>query len=103
MSQTKMYRVTRKSFINGHLLEEGETIEYGGKAGDNLQLIDGDGNLLSDTDTGTGGGDGDGDDSTTLAMLQQQYEDIFGTKPHHNTGVAKLTADIEAKRKEIGV
>lgn len=97
MSQTKMYRVTRKSFINGHLLEEGETIEYGGKAGDNLQLIDGDGNLLGDTDTGGG------DDSTTLAMLQQQYEDIFGSKPHHNAGVAKLTADIEAKRKELGI
>ena len=94
MSQLKMYRVTRKSFINGHLLEEGNTIEYGGRAGDNLQLIDGDGNLLEEG--------GDSDDSAKLA-LQQQYEEIFGTKPHHNAGVAKLTADIETKRKELGI
>ncbi|WP_261153900.1 hypothetical protein [Serratia ficaria] len=97
MSQLKMYRVTRKSFINGHLLEEGETIEYSGKAGDNLQLIDGDGNLLEE------GGEGDGDDTAKLAALQQQYEEIFGIKPHHNAGVTKLTADIDAKRKELGI
>ncbi|MGQ6630762.1 hypothetical protein ACUNDV_23845 [Serratia sp. IR-2025] len=96
MSQLKMYRVTRKSFINGHLLEEGDTIEYGGKAGDNLQLIDGEGNLLEE-------GGSDNDDSAKLAALQQQYEEIFGVKPHHNAGVAKLTADIEAKRKELGI
>ncbi|HHQ5444790.1 TPA: hypothetical protein ACSQ41_003053 [Serratia marcescens] len=70
MSQLKMYRVTRKSFINGHLLEEGG---------------------------------GDNDDSAKLAALQQQYEEIFGVKPHHNAGVAKLTADIETKRKELGI
>ncbi|HEJ7022451.1 TPA: hypothetical protein SMF52_003731 [Serratia marcescens] len=92
----KMYRVTRKSFINGHLLEEGDTIEYGGRAGDNLQLIDGDGNLLEE-------GGGDNDDSAKLAALQQQYEEIFGSKPHHNAGVAKLTSDIETKRKELGI
>lgn len=98
MSQLKMYRVTRKSFINGHLLEEGDTIEYGGKAGDNLQLIDGEGNPLEE-----GGGDGDGDDSAKLAALQQQYEEIFGTKPHHKAGIAKLSEEIEAKRKELGI
>ncbi|MDW5502461.1 hypothetical protein R6Y99_21930 [Pseudomonas lundensis] len=97
MSQTKMYRVTRKSFINGHLLEEGETIEYSGKAGDNLQLIDGEGNPLEE------GGEGAGDDTNKLMALQQQYEEIFGVKPHHNAGVAKLTADIDAKRKELGI
>lgn len=98
MSQTKMYRVTRKSFINGHLLEEGETIEYSGKAGDNLQLIDGSVNQPEE-----GGGDGGVDNSAKLAELQQQYEEIFGVKPHHNAGVAKLTADIDAKRKELGI
>lgn len=95
MSQLKMYRVTRKSFINGHLLEEGDTIEYGGRAGDNLHLIDGDGNLLEEG--------GDGDDSAKLAALQQQYEEIFGTKPHHKAGIAKLSEEIEAKRKELGI
>lgn len=93
MSQTKMYRVTRKSFINGHLLEEGETIEYSGKAGDNLQLIDGDGNLLEEG----------GDDSTNLEKLRQQYEELFNEKPHFNTGAAKLQAAIDEKRKELGV
>lgn len=98
MSQTKMYRVTRKSFINGHLLEEGETIEYSGKAGDNLQLIDGDGNPLDES-----GGDGGVDDSAKLAALQQQYEEIFGVKPHHKAGIAKLSEEIDAKRKELGI
>ncbi|RYM69607.1 hypothetical protein [Serratia liquefaciens] len=102
MSQAKVYRVTRKSFINGHLLEEGETIEYSGKAGDNLQLIDGEGRLLADTDTG-GGGDGGGDDSTNLEKLRQQYEELFNEKPHFNTGAAKLQAAIDEKRKELGV
>ncbi|HGE6735232.1 hypothetical protein V6X42_18835 [Serratia marcescens] len=97
MSQLKMYRVTRKSFINGHLLEEGETIEYGGRAGDNLQLIDGEGNLLEE------GGEGGDDDSTKLVALQQQYEEIFGSKPHHKAGIAKLSEEIEAKRKELGI
>ncbi|MGN9586228.1 hypothetical protein [Serratia marcescens] len=97
MSQPKMYRVTRKSFINGHLLEEGDTIEYGGKAGDNLQLIDGEGNLLEE------GGEGGDDDSAKLAALQQQYEEIFGSKPHHKAGIAKLSEEIEAKRKELGI
>ncbi|HEJ8055896.1 TPA: hypothetical protein SMI48_002227 [Serratia marcescens] len=97
MSQLKMYRVTRKSFINGHLLEEGDTIEYGGRAGDNLQLIDGEGNRLEE------GGEGGDDDSTKLSALQQQYEEIFGTKPHHKAGIAKLSEEIEAKRKELGI
>lgn len=97
MSQMKMYRVTRKSFINGHLLEEGDTIEYGGKAGDNLQLIDGEGNPLEV------GGEGGDDDSAKLAALQQQYEEIFGYKPHHKAGIAKLSEEIEAKRKELGI
>ncbi|MGA3686202.1 hypothetical protein [Serratia bockelmannii] len=97
MSQLKMYRVTRKSFINGHLLEEGDTIEYGGRAGDNLQLIDGEGNLLEE------GGEGGDDDITKLAALQQQYEEIFGIKPHHKAGIAKLSEEIETKRKELGI
>ncbi|WP_261463841.1 hypothetical protein [Serratia proteamaculans] len=98
MSQMKLYRVTRKSFINGHLLEEGETIEYGGKAGDNLQLIGSSGNPLDES-----GGDGAGDDSAKLAALQQQYEEIFGVKPHHKAGIAKLSDEIDAKRKELGI
>lgn len=98
MSQMKLYRVTRKSFINGHLLDEGETIEYSGKAGDNLQLIDGASNPLDES-----GGDGGSDDSISLEALRQQYEDLFNDKPHFNTGAAKLQAAIDEKRKELGV
>lgn len=97
MSQKKMYRVTRKSFISGHLLEEGDTIEYSGKAGDNLQLIDGSGNPLEE------GGEDSGDDSTNLETLRQQYEELFNEKPHFNTGAAKLQAAIDEKRKELGI
>ncbi len=96
MSQKKMYRVTRKSFINGHLLEEGDTIEYDGKAGDNLQLIDADGSPVDEPA-------GNQEDGADIEALRQQYEDILGTKPHHNAGAAKLAEAINAKRKELGI
>jgi len=33
------YKVLQKSFINNHIVEEGETIEYDGPVGSNLELI----------------------------------------------------------------
>lgn len=36
------YRVLAKSFINNTIVEEGEVIEFDGKAGSNLELIEGD-------------------------------------------------------------
>jgi hypothetical protein len=33
------YRVLSKSFINNRIVEEGETVEFDGKAGSNLELI----------------------------------------------------------------
>lgn len=35
------YRVLAKSFINNAIREEGEIVEYDGKAGSNLELVDG--------------------------------------------------------------
>ncbi len=35
------YRVLAKSFINNTIVEEGEVIEFDGKAGSNLELIEG--------------------------------------------------------------
>jgi len=35
------YRVLEKSFINNAIREEGELVEYDGKAGSNLELVDG--------------------------------------------------------------
>ncbi|MFV8869562.1 hypothetical protein [Serratia fonticola] len=94
MSQKKSYLVTRKSFIDGHLLEEGDIIEYAGKAGNNLQL------LVDGKPVTAEALDGD---SANLETLRQQYEELFNEKPHFNTGAAKLQAAIDEKRKELGV
>lgn len=34
------YKVMEKSFINNHLVEEGEEVIYDGEAGSNLELIE---------------------------------------------------------------
>lgn len=34
-----LYRVLQKSFINGSIAEEGDTVEFDGEAGDNLELV----------------------------------------------------------------
>lgn len=36
----KKYRVTRKSFINNALCDEGDIVEYDGNASDNLELVE---------------------------------------------------------------
>lgn len=35
------YRVLQKSFINGHIQEEGSIVEYDGEPSENLELIEG--------------------------------------------------------------
>ncbi|MBT0456874.1 hypothetical protein [Morganella morganii] len=118
------YIVKKKSFINGRLLYPGEEIEFDGMAGSNLFLIetgergtvnegtnDGDDNYDggangangANGDSGSGVLGGDGGASTELTALQEQYQQLFGKKPHHNAGAEKLRADIDAKRKELGV
>ena len=103
------YKVLKKSFINGRLLYPGEEIEFIGMAGSNLLLIEtgervavNEGaNTGNDNHSGDGGGDGGSDNE--LIALQDQYQQLFGKKPHHNAGAEKLRADIDAKRKELGV
>lgn len=112
------YIVKKKSFINGRLLYPGEEIEFDGMAGSNLFLIETgervapneDANTGNDNHSGDGGGDGgtgasggDGGADNELTALQDQYQQLFGKKPHHNVGAEKLRADIDAKRKELGV
>lgn len=112
------YKVLKKSFINGRLLYPGEEVEFTGMAGSNLLLIEtGErGTMNEDTnagddnhdggangDSGSGVLGGDGGASTELTALQDQYQQLFGKKPHHNAGAEKLRADIDAKRKELGV
>lgn len=113
------YKVLKKSFINGRLLYPGEEIEFIGVAGSNLLLIETGERVAADEGTNTGndnhsgdggGGDGgtgssggDGGADNELIALQDQYQQLFGKKPHHNAGAEKLRADIDAKRKELGV
>lgn len=112
------YKVLKKSFINGRLLYPGEEIEFIGVAGSNLLLIEtgervvaNEGtNAGNDNHSGDDGGDGgigasggDGGADNELIALQDQYQQLFGKRPHHNAGAEKLRADIDAKRKELGV
>ncbi|MGJ7330304.1 hypothetical protein [Morganella morganii] len=112
------YKVLKKSFINGRLLYPGEEVEFAGMAGSNLLLIEtgervvaNEGtNAGNDNHSGDDGGDGgigasggDGGADNELIALQDQYQQLFGKKPHHNAGAEKLRADIDAKRKELGV
>lgn len=112
------YKVLKKSFINGRLLYPGEEVEFAGMAGSNLQLIETGERVAADEGTntgndkhsgdgggegGTGSSGGDGGADNELIALQDQYQQLFGKKPHHNAGAEKLRADIDAKRKELGV
>lgn len=55
-------------------------------------------------DNGGGeGGTGSSGADAELIALQDQYQQLFGKKPHHNAGAEKLRVDIDAKRKELGV
>lgn len=109
------YKVLKKSFINGRLLYPGEEIEFIGVAGNNLQLIEtgeritvnenantGNDNHNGDNGGGEGGTGSSGADAELIA-LQDQYQQLFGRKPHYNAGAEKLRVDIDAKRKELGV
>lgn len=106
------YKVLKKSFIAGRLLEIGEEVEYDGIAGDNLALIGGaDARLNTHSvadNTGEGvsniavSGSGVAIDSS-LDALREQYTQLFGKAPHHNMGADKMRTAIDEKRKELGV
>ena len=40
MQTTKTYRVLQRSFINNTIFEPGETVEFAGETGENLELVD---------------------------------------------------------------
>ncbi|MGJ7266177.1 hypothetical protein [Morganella morganii] len=109
------YKVLKKSFINGRLLYPGEEVEFGGMAGSNLLLIETGERVAADEGIDAGNDNHDGDNGGSdggagssgadaeLTALQDQYQQLFGKKPHYNAGAEKLRADIDAKRKELGV
>ncbi|UOV19281.1 hypothetical protein [Pantoea agglomerans] len=92
------YKVLKKSFINGHLLNLGDEIEFEGKAGSNLELIGGGGNQPGPE----GGNGGNGEGNENLAELQEQYEQLFQKKAHPAMKADTLREKIAEKRKEIG-
>ncbi|WP_273803115.1 hypothetical protein [Providencia rettgeri] len=110
------YKVLKKSFIAGRLLEVGEEVEYIGIAGSNLKLICGD-DAKSDTGALADGASGDSGEVVTntaisgsgdtvdssLEALREQYTQLFGKAPHHNMGADKMRTAIDKKRKELGV
>lgn len=110
------YKVLKKSFIAGRLLEVGEVVEYSGIAGSNLKLIGGD-DAKPDTDALVDGASGDNGEVVTnaaisgsgdtvdssLEALREQYTQLFGKAPHHNMGADKMRTAIDEKRKELGV
>lgn len=110
------YKVLKKSFIAGRLLEVGEEVEYSGIAGSNLELIGGE-DAQSDTGSVVDGAGGDTGESvintvasgtgttveTSLDALKEQYTQLFGKAPHHNMGADKMRTEIDEKRKELGV
>ncbi|WP_334469131.1 hypothetical protein [Arsenophonus sp. PmNCSU2021_1] len=106
------YNVLKKSFINGRLLYPGETVEYDGVAGNNLELVKskipsqskktpekkGDNAQLIEDDTQKSE-----EVEQELASLRDEYQQLFNKNPHPKSGADKLRSEIDAKRKELGV
>lgn len=100
------YRVLMKSFIAGELLEEGAEIVFHGIPGSNLEPL----NELAIGAKKSGHPSVEdvskaavSDNSDDLVKLKEEYEALFGKKPHHNANVETLRSKIVEKRKELGV
>lgn len=119
------YKVLKKSFIAGRLLEVGEEVEYDGVAGSNLKLIielnttnqEKVDDAKSDTHIvvdGAGGDIGEGVTNivasgtgatvdSSLDHLRERYTQLFGKAPHHNMGADKMRTAIDERRKELAI
>lgn len=87
------YTVKHRSFINGRLIEPGTVIEYDGEAGSNL--MPGKQEVTAQ--------EVDADALNELAQLREEYEALFGKKPHANAGAETLKTKIAEKRTEMSV
>lgn len=132
MSEEKAkYRVLRLSHIANQLWPEGSEVEYDGIPGTALEPINNaakaakakaerkgevaktiiqngivnppapGGNSNQPGPEGSNGGNGEGDEN--LAELQEQYEQLFQEKPHHNVKAETLRKKIAEKRTELGL
>lgn len=91
------YRVKARSFIDGKLFEPGQEVEFSGKAGSNLELITGELPKVEVSNEQTS------EELLELERLRDTYEEMFGEKPHFNTGAKTLKEKIDERRKELGV
>ncbi|CNE70783.1 hypothetical protein [Yersinia kristensenii] len=124
MLEVARYRVLRRSYINFQILEEGEEVEYSGKPGSALEPINEAAKLakagavvlaelvpvvderielpnslpLVTTTELVPVVDPD----AALQLLREEYEGLFGTKPHPATKEETLKTKIAEKRKELG-
>lgn len=124
MSEVARYRVLRQSYINLQIFEEGEEVEYVGKPGSALEPLNEAAKLAK---AGTvvlaelAAGDGadielpgstllvesaelatDASTEAALQLLREEYEGLFGKKPHPATQEETLKTKIAEKRKELG-
>ncbi|OVZ82192.1 hypothetical protein [Yersinia kristensenii] len=123
MSEVARYKVLRRSYINSQILEEGEEVDYAGKPGSALEPINEaamlakagaavlaepvpvvderielpDPPLLTTTEPVPVV-----DTEAALQLLREEYEGLFGTKPHPATKEETLKTKIAEKRKELG-
>lgn len=106
------YRVLRLSHIHNQLWEEGAEVEYDGVPGSALEPLNdaakkakaaGKKLPVEITAGGLGGNEplNDGDDE--LEKLREDYEALFGEKPHFNTKAETLREKIAEERQRLGV
>lgn len=112
MTEKAKYRVLRLSHIHNNLWPEGSEIEYDGEPGSALEPLNDAAVKAKAAAKGAAlpvavipGGDGDGqnNDDGDLDKLREEYEALFGEKPHFNTGSKTLKEKIDERRKELGV
>ena len=106
------YRVLRLSHIHNNLWPEGSEVEYDGEPGTALEPLNDAARAAKakakhkgeSTAAGTALeplNDAGVDDC--LDKLREEYELLFGEKPHHNTKAETLREKIAEKRAELGV
>lgn len=110
------YEVLEKSFIGGALLEAGQEVVFEGFPGSKLKPLNDAAFSAKSAAKGRGSaqvnvaapyqedGDQSDDDATDdLDKLRDEYEHLFGERPHHNAKAATLSEKISERRKELGV
>lgn len=109
VSEEPRYKVLEKSFIDGALVDAETEITFHGIPGSKLEPVNdaakaakNKGRAVVKTINPDNAGGGRQQDEN-LEDLRQQYEELFGEKPHFNTKADTLREKIDEKRKELGL